>query len=455
MYNAFCKQLVPRVSVETKNQKLKVASGNVPKDLRGTYFRNGPGLLQRKNVISHFFDGDGMIFKVKFDDTGVYMSNKFIETDKFLKEERADTFLEQGVFSSLNFRPTNVSNTNVVLSNGLLYSLYDAGNPYILDPETLETIEMSSMGVTSAHYRRYNDNIIHFGSIITGNDCVIEVRELDSDMKQVNKCKVKLKDAALGFFHDILVTEDYYIVLENPTQLNMMELFHKETIMECVEVKKGNYIRIHLIPRKLTRKTYTKVRVKTIDTNIYGFTFHHVNAHSENGNLHIDTCIYPTFDFTPIVCPPNGAKTIKPQISNLCRISIYRATINNTILQEGCEFPCVHKADVGNKYKHVYTLGGYHDSTHNMAWYQSIKRVNVKTKDVDEWKAGALQFPGEPVLVETENNAYLLVYVFDSNLNKTSLNVLDASDITKGPVCVIDMPFVLPLGLHGSFSTYL
>ncbi|NEQ34412.1 MAG: hypothetical protein F6K04_26080 [Leptolyngbya sp. SIO4C5] len=44
---------------------LTVLSGELPPDLRGSLYRNGPGRLERDGLrVQHWFDGDGAILAV-------------------------------------------------------------------------------------------------------------------------------------------------------------------------------------------------------------------------------------------------------------------------------------------------------------------------------------------------------------------------------------------------------
>ena len=44
-------------------------TGTIPKDLSGTLFRNGPGLLEIFGKrLNQFFDGDGLVYSIAFED---------------------------------------------------------------------------------------------------------------------------------------------------------------------------------------------------------------------------------------------------------------------------------------------------------------------------------------------------------------------------------------------------
>ena len=71
--------------------------GEIPKDLRGTLFRNGPGNFEygrnepgakdKSKQNGHPFEGDGLLWNFAFeDDSKIFMRKKFART-KCLQEE--------------------------------------------------------------------------------------------------------------------------------------------------------------------------------------------------------------------------------------------------------------------------------------------------------------------------------------------------------------------------------
>lgn len=49
------------VKDEITNSPVKVSKGEIPKDLKGSYFRNGPNNQFPPRGFYHWFDGDGMV----------------------------------------------------------------------------------------------------------------------------------------------------------------------------------------------------------------------------------------------------------------------------------------------------------------------------------------------------------------------------------------------------------
>ena len=51
-----------------------------------------------------------------------------------------------------------------------------------------------------------------------------------------------------------------------------------------------------------------------------------------------------------------------------------------------------------------------------------------------------------------EDDGYVLVAVHNADTGKGDLAILDARQLSAGPVAIVHLPHLLPAGLHGSFS---
>ena len=80
--SAYC-----NVERELDHAEIKLVRGSIPKEISGTFYRNGPGRLERGGQwVHHPFDGDGMITAIKFKGGKVTFSNRFIKTKEWEEE---------------------------------------------------------------------------------------------------------------------------------------------------------------------------------------------------------------------------------------------------------------------------------------------------------------------------------------------------------------------------------
>ena len=94
--SAYC-----NVKEELTNFPLKAVRGQIPKELSGFFFRNGPGCLERGGQwVHHPFDGDGMITSFHFNNGAINFTNRFVRTEAWQAEAKAEKFLFRGVFGT-------------------------------------------------------------------------------------------------------------------------------------------------------------------------------------------------------------------------------------------------------------------------------------------------------------------------------------------------------------------
>ena len=135
---------------------LTISKGENIKDLNGTLLRNGPGILERGGQwVHHPFDGDGMITSIKFENGQPFLTNRFVKTKGYLEEEKINKFIYRGVFgtqknggifkNALDLKFKNIANTHVIKLGDEVLALWEAAGPHALDPESLETIGLTTL----------------------------------------------------------------------------------------------------------------------------------------------------------------------------------------------------------------------------------------------------------------------------------------------------------------------
>jgi len=134
--------------------------GKLPDGLRGTLYRNGPGLFDRGGLRKrNLLDGDGMVQSFRFHERGVHYRNRFVRTEKFKAEQAAGRFLyaswstqAPGGFPAnfLRVGITAEADVTVFPWQGKLYAFDECSLPYELDPQTLATVGISRLGLPGA-----------------------------------------------------------------------------------------------------------------------------------------------------------------------------------------------------------------------------------------------------------------------------------------------------------------
>jgi carotenoid cleavage dioxygenase len=122
--------------------------GNIPKELNGTFYRNGPNPQYVYSEKYHMFEGDGMIHAITFNNGQVRYKNRWIHTEKFLAERNAKKSLFGGMRDfmvcdeSVKNCSRNTANTNVIWHHDKLLALNEGGQPVNVDINDLNQCEV-------------------------------------------------------------------------------------------------------------------------------------------------------------------------------------------------------------------------------------------------------------------------------------------------------------------------
>ena len=457
------------------NYWIEDIEGEIPPDLTGTLFRNGPGLFEIAGTpIKHPFDGDGMIAAFTFNPDGrVHFRNKFVRTDGYVKEKARGKMVYRGVFgtqrpggwlkNAFDLRLKNIANTNVIYWGQKLLALWEAAEPHRLDPHSLETLGLDYLdGILeagdafSAHpwvdpSCELDDNqpcLVNF-SLKTGLSSTITLFELNPDGKLLRRHSHAIPGFA--FIHDFAITPHYAIFLQNAVSFNPLSfLFGLKGAGECVNFQPDKPARLILVPR-----TQPYDEVKILETQA-GFVFHHGNAFESEGKIYLDSICYGSL---PQIQPDTSYKSV--DFDGLDPGQLWRFTIdpeNNTIEKNllesrSCEFPTLNGDRVGRDYRYLYAAAAHH-STGN-APLQAILKLDLQTGERKIHSFAPKGFVGEPIFVpkphgSTEDEGWVLTLIYDAAKNRSDLVILDAKDLTQK--AILHLKSHIPYGLHGSWT---
>lgn len=440
-------------------------TGEIPSDLKGTLYRNGPGLLDRNGEnYGHPFDGDGMVCAITFRQGYVHFRNRFIKTPEFLAEQEAGKILYRGVFGTqksggwlancFDLRLKNIANTNVILHGGKLLALWEAGRPYRLDPHNLETLGIEDFNQTlapgevfTAHPKLdpQTGDLWAFG-VETGPRSVINILRLDP---QGNLTKVA-RHAVPGFcfLHDFAFTPNYCIFLQNPVKFQPLPfLLGFRTAGACLDLKPNSLSQFLISDRQ--------GNLITLDADP-SFVFHHCNAYEpEPGKIILDSVCYATYpklepnqDFREV----NFDQVVPGKLVRY-KINLDTKTINrNVLVERSCEFPAINPQYLGQPYRYAY-LGAIAEPTGN-APLQALLKLDLHTGKQQIYSIAPQGFVGEPVFVPkpqatAEDDGWILTLCFNAARDRSQLLILSAHDLRL--VATLTLKHHIPYGLHGNF----
>ena len=175
---------------------LAILSGEIPEGLQGTLYRNGPARLVRGDWrVGHWFDGDGAILAVHFREREASAVYRYVQTKGYQEETAAGQFLygnygmtAPGPIWNQWLKPVkNSANTSVLALTERLLALWEGGQPYALDLNTLDTIGVDNLGglkeglTYSAHPKRDPNTgaIYNFGISLGGLNATLNLYQSD------------------------------------------------------------------------------------------------------------------------------------------------------------------------------------------------------------------------------------------------------------------------------------
>ncbi|MGF1537675.1 MAG: carotenoid oxygenase family protein [Elainellaceae cyanobacterium] len=446
--------------------------GEIPADLTGTLFRNGPGLLDVGGTrIHHPFDGDGMICAIAFKDGKAHFRNRYVRTEGYCAEQAAETILYRGVFgtqkpggvlaNAFDFRLKNIANTNVIYWGDRLLALWEAAKPHRLSPYTLETVGVDHLdGVLeegdsfAAHpwvdpQCAFTDGepcLVNF-AVQPGLSTQISLFEFYSDGKLRRRYAHNVPGFA--FIHDFAITPNYAIFFQNPVAFNPLPFaLGLRGPGECITFQPEKPTRVIVVPRQPSGEA---VHLETE----CGFVFHHANAFEKDGKVYVDSVSYKGF---PEVEPDSDFRQVdfdRVPEGQLWRfeLDLGQKTVARSLLESRCcEFPQVNPCRAGRPYRYAY-LGAAEQPRGN-APLQSILKADLETGDRHRWSAAPQGFVGEPVFVPrpdgaAEDDGWVMAMVFNASHGCSELVVLDGQNLEA--IATLRLKHHVPYGLHGNF----
>lgn len=445
--------------------------GEIPANLQGTLYRNGPGLLDINGTpIAHPFDGDGMICAFTFQDGNCHFKNRFVRTKGYVEEQKAGKILYRGFGTQkpggwlanifdLEFK--NVANTSVIEWGNRLWAMWEGGQPYRLNPKNLETIGLDNInGILpanqpfSAHPRIIKNQETNEKTLITfgvkqGISSQINIWELNENGDLIQSYEHSIPGFA--FLHDMVVTPNYCIFFQNPFIFKSLSfLLGLKSGDQCLKYCSDLPTKIIIINRHDDHK------IEIIETDPF-FVFHHANAWEENDQLYLESVCYESFpELDPKINFRESEEILFPR-GELYRFSINlkQKTVHHQLIENrGCEFPIINSDYTGIAYQYLY-MNTTHYQTER-APLQAIMKTNWKTGEKQIWSVAPFGFVSESIFVpfpdaKNEDDGWLLVLVYDASIHNSYLAILDARDLTKQPIAKLNLKHHIPHGFHGSW----
>lgn len=444
--------------------------GQLPADLVGAYFRNGPNpILPPKNRY-HPFDGDGMVHGVYFEGGEASYRNRWIQTEALNDERSSGQSISPGVMGPFDYSVSpfgikDTSNTDVLYYRNQLITLwYNAGNPYALRGDNLDT--QHPFGVPGRQHRRMSAH--SKVDWATGELLFFDYGDeppymtygvADATGKLVHETAVELPGPRLP--HDMGFTKNYAILHDLPFFHDMDVLRrHKRRVLTFY---KDIPTRFGIAPRYGAQAGGTAA-VQWFDCESC-YILHVSNCWEDGDWVIMDGCR----STNPMPSVSNGEGELAHMLAYM-RLEAnnyrWRFNLRTGEVREGdiddlnTEFnktnPLFH--GVKSRYAYHQRIPLLHEGGHTLRFTGLIKYDNETGKRW-EWDYGAGVFGSEAVFApkegatraSEEDDGYVITLVTDTNDWSSWSLVFDARAIEKGPVARVRLPHRVPFGFHATW----
>ena len=453
---------------EISREGLQV-EGELPTDLVGAYFRNGPNPIYQPKNRYHPFDGDGMVHGVYFHGGEASYRNRWVQTEALREEAQASRSVSPGVMGPFDYSVSpfgikDTSNTDLVYYRKELITLwYNAGHPYGLDGHSLDT--RRPFEVAGRHHRRLSAH----SSVDweTGEFLFFDYGDeppymtygvADASGRLLHETAVELPGPRLP--HDMGYTENHVVLHDLP-------FFHDMGVLRQHRLRVLTFhtdipTRFGIAPRYPQEKGNGAVQWFECEPC---YILHTTNCWEDGDWVIMDGC--------RSVNPMPEAHGDEGDLAHMLaymRLEAnnyrWRFNLRTGEVREGdlddlnTEFNKMNllRKGVQSRYAYHQRIPLLHEGGHTLRFTGLVKYDN-ETGRRWEWDYGPGVFGSEAMFApkagatrdSVEDDGYVITLVTDSRDWSSWCLVFDATDITPGPIARVRMPQRVPYGFHATW----
>ena len=430
--------------------------GRIPRELNGTYYRNGPNPAFPPLGRYHWFDGDGMIHAVTLDDGRASYRNRYVLSRGLREEQEAGRALYRGL---LEFQATeipgfkNTGNTNIVWHAGKLLALVEAALPTRMMAGPLDTVgeydfDGRLAGPMTAHPKLDPETgeMLFFGYSPFPPYLTYHVAAADGALVRSEVIDV----AGPSMMHDFAITKDHVIFILCPLVFSFERLAERGGAFSW-EPERGT--RLGIMPRR-----GGNADVRWFDTDP-SYVFHPMNAYEDGDAIVLDVARYGRLDFMSAAAVEEpGYRDANAARLHRWRIDLARGGVASTPLDDiVTEFPRVDERRLGRRHRFGYMAAREPELNDGaQPLWTAVRKYDLERGGVTERRFGAGNGVGEPLFVPrtaaaAEDDGWVLVLVYDAARDTSDFWILDAQDVAGEPVARVALPHRVPYGFHGNW----
>jgi all-trans-8'-apo-beta-carotenal 15,15'-oxygenase len=446
-------------------------SGAIPSDLKGTFFRNGPGTMKAgEQQYGHWFDGLGMISAVSFVEGRAHFKNRYVRTKKYVKDKAAGKICSRGFGTQLegslreNFlRPMeNPANTSISWHGDKLCAFYEGGQPFRLDPATLETHgkeyydgALNSVQTMSAHGKinPKSGHQINFGVNITGVGLSglkqrLDVHDIDPRGKIARTCSIPLDD--FPFLHDFGMTENYAIFLLSSISMSLGgPLLGTKTLADTMSINMGAPMRgiiVDLRSMQLVREFELSPGIVVHFGNSFEQGDEIITDFVQSADIGNFTALNDVFTSERITGGPLYRYRFNVKTGE-SHSELYHHVPHG-------EFPTWNMAETGSAARNLYYVATIDNGTPFA--FNALMKLDMNSGALATHDYGENRYTSEALFAPKtgatgDDEGYMLSFVYDATTHLTEVIILDAQNLDN-QIAAIKLDHHVPFGFHGHFT---
>jgi len=434
--------------------------GSIPAELKGAYYRAGPDRELPSLEDDIIINGDGVVSMFRFEDGHVSFRNRYVKTERLLRERAARKRLYGRYRNKYTDDPStagtdrdNTANTYAFFHGGRLFALREDSHPHEIDPNTLETrpkwnfggkLRSSSM---TAHPKIdpvtgewWSYGMFAFGEPTA--DMMLHVIDRHGELIRQEAFKTPYP----GLSHDFAVTREHVIFPIMPLTADIDR------------IKAGGPFYAYdtelasawgIMPRN---GSVEDIRWFHLPHMMVG---HIMNAYSENNVVHVDATVSPGNAFWFFPKKDGSENTREEAVTTISRLSF---DLNRNDEDGYTVTPFAGAKGEMPRFDERYAMSKYRVGYFA---YRDFPRMGIGQLD---WETGDIKYhviedaaAQEPIFVPRgpdapEGDGFVLSVVNRMKENRADLLILDGNDVSREPIASVRLPFNQPIAFHGCFA---